>query len=167
MTWWEALKMDWEAAGNQLTAKRLAEVFHYKHSNAVYALFHGELPFKLDSLKTWYELTGAQHLMRWAGSVTNHHVAPIPTGRVDDLQYSDLLREFSEVVAEYTAVVSDGNVTPAEASRVTVQCQELITAALRLSLATERRATTIPLRPGTMAEAEVAAPRAKGNGGAA
>lgn len=161
MTWWEALKADWEAAGNQVTAKRIAETLHYKHSNAVYALFHGELPFKLDSVRQWYELTGAKNLMRWMGSVTNHHVAPIPIGRVDDVQYADLLREFSEVVSEYSAAVADGHVTPQEAQQVSAQCQDLITAAIRLSLATERRATIIPIRPESMAEAE------RKNGGAA
>lgn len=154
MTWWEALKADWESAGNQLTAKRLAEVFHYKHSNAVYALFHGELPFKLDSLKTWYELTGARNLMRWAGSVTNHHVAPIPVGRVDDMQYADLLREFSEAVVAYTNATADNDVTPAEAVGVGEQLDDVIVAAHRLKIAINKRATTIPLRPGTMAEAE-------------
>jgi len=151
--WSAALRADIEEGLSQVTVPRIATALG-KSDSYVYQALRGEKPFALAFLKIWYDLTGAKHLMRWAGRVTNHWVAPIPIGRLDDMQYSDLLREFSEAVAEYTAAVADGNVTRAEAKAVRCQLDDLIMAAHRLGIAMDKRATTVPLRPATMAEAE-------------
>lgn len=160
-SWWEAMGADLEAASRQVTVPRIAAALH-KSDSFVYQLLRGEKLFSLGFLKSWYDLTGAKHLMQWAGRVTNHHCVPVPVGRIDDIQYAEFLREFSDVVAEYTTAVSDGDVTADEAERVDQQLEELINAAMRLQLATRRRVRVLPLRPGSMAEAEH-----KANGGAA
>lgn len=64
------------------------------------------------------------------------------------------LREYGDVVASVTDAISDGRISPEEAARVRDEGEQLIAAVYAVILATERRATTIPLRPGTMAEAE-------------
>ena len=157
--WSEAMRAD-RAAAPQITVGRIAAQMD-KSDSLVYKMLEGEHAPSITQWVDFVNLTGGTHCMNWLGRLTHFHVAPIPIGRLDDIQYADFLREFSDVVAEYTAAVSDGVVTPEEAVRVSTLLEKLISAAMRLSLATERRAKITPIRPATMAEA------ATKNGGAA
>ncbi len=149
--WSEAMRAD-RAAAPHITVGRIAAQMD-KSESLVYKMLEGEHAPSITQMIDFANLTGGVNIMRWLGRMTHHHVAPIPMGRVDDIQYADLLREFSEVVGEYTAACADGQVTPEEARKVSAQCQDLISAAMRLALATERRATITPLRPKSLADA--------------
>lgn len=150
--WNEAMKAD-KAENPQITVGRIAAQMG-KSESLVYKMLEGEFAPSITQLVDFADLTGGKNIMRWLGRMTNHYVAPIPMERADDLNYADLLREFSEAVTEYTLAVSDGNISREEAKAVGVQLDELIVAAQRLRIGLERHATTIPLRPSTMAEAE-------------
>ncbi len=153
--WSEAMRAD-RAAKPQITVGRIAAQMD-KSESLVYKMLEGEHAPSVTQLVDFVNLTGGVNVMRWLGRMTHHHVAPIPLGRVDDIQYADFLREFSDVVAEYTTAVSDGVVTPEEAVRVSALLEKLISSAMRLSLATERRAKITPMRPKSLADAERAA----------
>lgn len=157
--WSEALKAD-RAAAPHVTVGRIAAHMN-KSDSLVYKMLEGEHAPSITQLIDFADLTGGHNIMRWLGKMTNHHVAPIPIGRIDDIEYADFLREFSEVVSEYSTAVSDGEISHAEAAAIDKQCQDVIEAAMRLSMAAKRRASLVPLRPGSMAEAE------RKNGGAA
>jgi hypothetical protein len=151
-TWSEALRVD-RASAPQVTVGRIAAQMN-KSDSLVYKMLEGEHAPSITQLVDFASLTGGHAIMRWLGAMTNHHVAPIPVGRLDDMQYADLLREFSEAVAAYTNATADNQVTPAEAIGVGQQLDDVIVAAHRLKIAINKRASTIPLRPGTLAEAE-------------
>lgn len=153
-SWWEALKADFDNSPKHVTAELLKNELGFKgDSDAIYKMQRGEVPFKASYLEKWARLTGGKEFMRWAGSVTNHHVAPIPVGRVDDMQYADLMREFSEAVAAYTLATADGNVTPGEAVHVCKQLDDVIMASHRLKISINKRSQQRQ-GPRTMAEAE-------------
>lgn len=116
-------------------------------------MLEGEFAPSITQVVDFASLTGGHAIMRWLGAMTNHHVAPIPIGRIDDIEYADFLREFSEVVREYSTAVADGEISHAEAAAIDKQCEDVIEAAMRLSMAAKRRASLVPLRPLTMAEA--------------
>lgn len=152
-SWSEALKAD-KAAAPQVTVGRIAAQMN-KSDSLVYKMLEGEHAPSITQLVDFADLTGGQSIMRWLGRMTRHFVAPIP--RVEaapEVELPGMLREFGDVVASVTDAISDGRISPEEAARVRDEGEQLIAAVYAVILATERRATTIPLRPGTLAEAE-------------
>lgn len=152
-SWSEALKVD-KANAPQVTVGRIAAHMN-KSDSLVYKMLEGEHAPSITQLVDFADLTGGHNTMRWLGRMTRHFVAPIPhMEAAPEVELPSMLREFGDVVASVTDAISDGRISPEEAARVRDEGEQLIAAVYAVILATERRATTIPLRPGTMAEAE-------------
>lgn len=160
----EALAADQQQAG--LTVNRMAADYD-RGKTWAYDVLNGEMPFAIHHIERWAQLTGAKNIMLWMGRVTGHLVAPIPEVDSDGVDLPALLREFADVVESVTAALADGRISQAEADKVWAEGEQLIAACYSVMHSFRARARRLSFRPTTMAEAEVAAPRAKGNGGAA
>ena len=152
-TWSEALKAD-RAEAPQITVGRIAAQMN-KSDSLIYKMLEGEHAPSITQVIDFADLTGGHHLMRWLGRMTRHFVAPIP--RMDsspEVELPAMLHGFGHVVAAVNEAITDGRITPEEAAHVRDEGEQLIAAVYAVILAAERRATTVPLRPATMAEAE-------------
>lgn len=152
-TWSDALKAD-RASAPQITVGRIAAQMN-KSDSLIYKMLEGEHAPSITQVVDFADLTGGHHLMRWLGRMTRHFVAPIPRMEsTPEVELPSMLHEFGDMLASVNAAIADGRITPQEAARVRDEGEQLIAAVYGVILATERRATTIPMRPVTMAEAE-------------
>ena len=151
--WSEAMKAD-RASAPQITVGRLAAQMD-KSESLVYKMLEGEHAPSVNQLVDFANLTGGHHIMRWLGRQTRHFVVPIPRMEsTPEVELPSMLHEFGDMLASVNAAIADGRISHEEAARVRDEGEQLIAAVYSVILATERRATTIPMRPGTMAEAE-------------
>lgn len=151
--WSEAMKAD-RASAPQITVGRIAAQMD-KSESLVYKMLEGEHAPSVNQLVDFANLTGGHHIMRWLGRQTRHFVVPIPMMEAaPEVELPGMLNEFGHVVLAVNDAITDGRITPQEAARVRDEGEQLIAAVYAVILATERRATTIPLRPSTLADAE-------------
>lgn len=151
--WAEALKAD-RANTPQVTVGRIAAHMN-KSDSLVYKMLEGEHAPSITQVVDFADLTGGHNIMAWLGRMTRHYVVPVPMAEATPLtQIPDLCREFGDLVAAVNDGIADGRITHAEAATIRTEGEQLIAAVYGMILAAERRATTIPMRPSTMADAE-------------
>lgn len=137
-TWFEAVEKDFQASGK--TVPRIATEFDVCHAT-VYNWKRGEQPFPFAHLGKWADLTGAHHIMRWAGRTAGYFIAPIPEPESTVMEtIPDLLREFADIVSAVNSALADGHITNEEAENVWTQGEELIEAVYATMLSTKAKA---------------------------
>lgn len=175
--WFEAMAADVQANKQGVAVARMASMFGFKCAQSVYNQQDGvqDLTFQQYFAYAAELATMARapyNLVAWVCRQAGCMWAPLPpAGASIDARLPKMLSEFGDLTKALVEGMEDNNWSMTEAERVWTEGEQAISAMLGVMHAAReaalKAASTIPMRPATLAEAEMAAPRAKGNGGAA
>lgn len=112
----EALAADFKAAQKSrgLSAEQVCIAYDKKPTSTwAYQLCQGKVPFSIAMIPMWTDLTGAEHLMRWMGGLTEHVVAPVPNASRHDHAADSVIR-FGEFMKATAKAAEDNLITDPE-----------------------------------------------------